>query len=177
MSLITCTPGGASDNSYVTTAQANIYFEHTLRNGDWTQYGTDDRERALIQATQRIEQLGGPPGDPDSPDRPLFSGAPYDADTQVLHFPRSTDKTDAGVLTIPKALRDAVCEQALWLLEKVNSPDLLDRQKLQEQGVASFSMDGHYETYRGTRIPQDMSPAAWDLVQPFIQRTRRTVVR
>lgn len=177
MSLITCTPGGASDNAYVTLAQANAYYANTLRAADWKQHGADAQEQAIIQATQRIEQLGGTPLDPDSPRRPLFSGGPYDSDVQVLHFPRTQDKTDAGVLTIPKALRDAVCEQALWLLEKVNSPDLLDRQKLQEQGVASFSMDGHFETYRGTRIPRDMSPAAWDLVQPFIQRTRRTVVR
>lgn len=177
MSLITCTPGGATDNCYVTLAQADTYFTNTLRVDDWQAHGEAKRERALIQATQRIEQLGGPQADPDSPKRPLFSGAPYDADTQVLHFPRSTDKTDAGALTIPKALRDAVCEQAMWLLERIDSPDLIDRQKLQEQGVATFSMDGHSETYRGTRIPRDMAPAAWDLVQPFIQRTRRTVVR
>jgi len=177
MSLITCTPGGATDNCYVTEAQAAAYFANTFREDTWQRHATAVREQALIMATQRIEQLGGPPGDIDEATRPLFSGVPYDADTQVLHFPRSTDKTDAGVLTIPKALRDAVCEQAFWLLERLDSPDLVDRQRLQEQGVATFSMDGHSETYRGTRIPRDMSPAAWDLVQPFIQRTRRTVVR
>jgi len=177
MSLITCTPGGATDNCYVTLAQADAYYANTLRGTDWKQHGADAREQALIQATRRIEQLGGTPMDPDSPRRPLFAGGPYDSNVQVLHFPRTQDRTDAGVLTVPQALRDAVCEQALWLLEQRASPDLIDRRKLQEQGVATISMDGHSETYRGSRIPRDIAPAAWDLCQQFLQRTRKTVVR
>jgi hypothetical protein len=177
MSLITCTPGGTTDNCYITLSDANLYFGSTLRNAPWVQHPDGDRERALVQATQRIEQLGGTPPDPDSPERPLFDGSPYAPDVQVLHFPRTQDKNDAGSLIIPHSLRDAVCEQALWLLEGFANADLVDRQRLRDQGVKSISMDGFAETYGATSTPAGMCPAAWILVRPYLRRARSTVVR
>lgn len=62
---LTCTPGGASDNSYVTLAEAESYFANRLNssvNGDWTNDSagtarTDDvKKAALITATFRIDE-------------------------------------------------------------------------------------------------------------------------
>lgn len=177
MAIVTvvCTPGGASDNSYVSSTDADTYFASTLREPDWEGHNEDDRSRALIQATQNVERLGGIQGDPDSPDRALFAGAPHTADTQVLHFPRSSDVDDSLAVVIPQDLADAVCEQAIWLLEEQTNPSLVDRDALRSAGVRSFSADGLSEQYGVSTIPKGIAPLAWSLVSPFVTRVFRTV--
>lgn len=173
---VTCTPGGSSDNSYVTVAQALAYFTNTLRETTYTGYTTDQKAQAVIQATAQIERLGGDKAI-NSPARALFEGEPYDVATpQALHFPRTTDLNNAGAKVIPQGIKDAVCEQAYYLLTQTTSPDLIDRRGLQAQGVAAVSIDGLSESYRGgVRIPLGIAPLAWDLVKTFIRRGFATV--
>ena len=124
-SLITCTPGGASDNSYITLTQATAYFTNGLREATWKAYAERTREQALIQATQDIEALGGPRAGVNTARRVLFPGGPYesDIDSQALHFPRGGDVDDDGsTKVVPQLIRDAVCEQAVWLLQQQASP-------------------------------------------------------
>lgn len=177
-SLIVCTPGGATDNSYVTLAQANTYYSLGLRNDDWLGYGTQDRERALIQATADIENLGGVRVSLLHPTRPLFPGIPYDTSNtngvadQGLHFPRTVDYTTISsvvTLQIPANVRAAVCEQALWLLQQREAPDLLDRRALQAQGVAAISIDGHAETFGKPQSGRvGIAPLAWEQIKPYV---------
>jgi len=165
MALIVCTPGGASDNCYVTLAQADAYFTNTLREADWAGIAPNQRERALIQATAQIEALGGPRTAQDDATRPLFSGVPYAADDQALHFPRSNDY-NSGVY-IPESVQAAVIEQAMWLLDKANNPDVLDRDELQAQGVRSISIEGHSEQYAESARPYGICTLAAQLIGPF----------
>lgn len=169
-SLITCTPGGSTDNSYVTVAQANTYYANTLREPLWDDYAEDDRERALIQATQQLEALGGA-RTVDSPSRSLFWGEPYDTSTpQALHFPRSDDLTTGGIVAIPQAVKDAVCEQALWLLQQRDAPPLLDHAANQAAGISNLSLDGINVSYKGSSIPRDIAPAAWAKFSPYVRK-------
>ena len=186
-SLIISTPGGATDNCYVTTLQAAAYFANTLRAATWEGWTVRDRELALIQGTQELEALGGEwqsaPlfyatngrawGDDEDEltgrgdfGRARFSGTPYYL-AQCLHFPRAEDLI-AGPLAIPKNVRDACCEQAFWLLEKQASPDLMPRADLQAQGVRTVSLDGVTETYGPRRVPAGIAPRAYALMRPYI---------
>lgn len=176
MPTITCTPGGATDNSYITLANATIYFANTLREVTWEAYSQSQQERALIQATAEIENLGG--AKPvDSPSRPLFAGTPYDVSTpQALHFPRSGDRTSGGTLIVPPGITSAVCEQAYWLLERNANAPLVDRQQLQAEGVRQIGMDGLSETYVNTGVPLGIAPQAWLRVRSFVQQAMRTRV-
>lgn len=173
-SLIVCTPGGTGDNCYVTMAQATAHYANSLREDTWGAYSTDDRERALIQATTEIEDQGGQKRDVTSPARPRFSGTPYDTDTapQALHFPRGEDiGSDGSTLYVPDGIKAAVCEQALWLLQTRDAPDLLDRGGLQGQGVTAISIDGHTESYGVRSVPDGIAPRAWTHLKPFVQFT------
>ena len=100
---LTYTPGGASDNSYVTLAEAEAHFANRLNssvNGDWTNDAagvarTDDvKKAALITATLRI-------------DEEMFLGYKVTT-TQALKWPRYNVYDEDGIVfdstTIP-ALR------------------------------------------------------------------------
>lgn len=54
--VIDATPGGMSSNSYVTVEEATAYFNTRLGVTKWTGLTEDDKARALIMATIRLEQ-------------------------------------------------------------------------------------------------------------------------
>ena len=75
---ITATVGSASANSYLTLSDANAIIEGLVLDDDvtaWDNSTTDNKNRALFTATQRI-------------DRERLLGARV-ADTQALQWPRS----------------------------------------------------------------------------------------
>ncbi len=176
---LTCTPGGASDNSYATLAQANAQFDGTLRDTEWTGYDTADREAALIQATAEIERLGGVKAKPYDPTRPRFPGTPYQryevasetyTTLQALHFPRTTDAHPDDTVFIPSQILEGVCEQAFWLLGRRKAPPLVDRGALRAEGVKGFAVDGLSETLGATAVPDGIAPLAWELIDPLVKR-------
>lgn len=169
MSLITRTPGGASDNSYITLTDANAKFANTLRNEQWTSYSTQQREMAIIQATGDIEQLGGPRAR-TSAKRPRFAGAPHDSDidNQALHFPRTDDSDNTGDFVIPEGVEIAVCEQAFWLLNENANPQLVNFIELADNGVKNISLDGISASMQVTDRPSNIAPLAWRAIKPFL---------
>jgi len=186
MGAITCTPGGSDDNCYVTEAQADGYFAEGLRTGVWEGWSGSDRQGALIQATAQIESTGGARASEHSPARVLFHGSPYatheyDAETQkyvpaqALHFPRKQDVDPNGEPVIPQSIREAVCEQAYWLMERRDNPGLVDRERLQAEGVRRVSADGLSEEYGGRWRPDGIAPEAWRRVRPYLRSAFRTV--
>lgn len=113
---LTYTPGGASDNSYVTLAEAEAYFANRLNstvNGDWTNDSTgtprsdDAKKAALITATLRI-------------DEETFLGI-KSASGQALKWPRygvlDEDGYEFGSDTIPSRVKQATYICALELLK------------------------------------------------------------
>jgi len=174
-SLITCTPGGAADNAYLDLEDADAYFADTLRAETWATWPEVQRERALIQATGEIERLGGAKAT-DSAARQRFPGSPQTS-MQALHFPRSGDTDADGVYLIPAAVREAVCEQAFWLLGKQDNPDLLPREELRARGVTSVSVDGLSESYGPNASGAAyLAPRAWELMRPLVRRSWRTTL-
>ena len=173
--VIICTPGGATDNCYITLANADLMFAGTLRETVWLASPAETRTRALIQATQDIEDLGGERS-PYSPLRSKFAGAPFNV-TQGMHFPRTSDYNQGGGLQIPRAIEQAVCEQALWLLSQAQGAnDLVDHAALQAAGVRQISVDGLHVRYVESRgEPVGISPLAWVRIYPYIRRGFPTV--
>jgi hypothetical protein len=75
---IDATVGGANANSYLTLAAAELIIEGFVQDDDvtaWASATTDQKNRALVSATQRI-------------DRERFLGARA-TDTQALQWPRT----------------------------------------------------------------------------------------
>jgi hypothetical protein len=107
---LTCTPGGASDNCYVTLADANTYFGDRAGKAEWDAATDDQKSDALVTATRRI-------------DEERFYGAkanPVDGVTQALKWPREGTYDDDGNeysgTTIPERVKQAVYVYALELL-------------------------------------------------------------
>lgn len=169
---LTCTPGGGSDNSYISLADADAYFANGLRAEVWEAWTSDQRTRALVEATQQIERLGGSRVSTDSANRSRFRGEPYESllSDQCLHFPRTTDLDEGGSIIVPQGVKDAVCEQAYFLLKKQDEPDLLDRADLQRQGVKSVSVDGLSESYGATEVPDGIAGEAWEHIRQYVVR-------
>lgn len=168
---LTCTPGGSTDNCYITLVNANAKFANTLRNEKWLGFASAKRELALMQATGEIEQLGGPRV-AGSSRRPRFNGGPKntDYDVQRLHFPRSGDTDGNGNYAVPEGIEIAVCEQAYWLLDTEENPQLVDFASLQASGVKSISIDGISASLETTDRPENIAPLAWRAIKPFIVR-------
>jgi len=81
---------------YGTVAEADTYFAERLHNSAWTAATTDDKEKALLQATRSIDCL-------------KFEGEKTD-DAQLLQFPRDPD------VTVPDDVAYAAFEEAYEIL-------------------------------------------------------------
>lgn len=104
---IDATTGGANANSYVTLAEADIYFATRLNSTTFTSTNEDNRSIALIMATQRI-------------DFEAFVGDRASS-TQALAFPRSNLDLVDGIqyesTEIPPHVKKATYELALYMLD------------------------------------------------------------
>jgi hypothetical protein len=130
-------------DAYIDIAGADGYFSSRLYSDTWTNAADTDKEKALKQATRVI-------------DRQPLKGRPVDLD-QLLAFPRCylapgappsqySFDTPPGwwcEVEVPRAVKNATCEEALALLERGNS----QRLNLQQEGVQSFSIGNLSETY------------------------------
>lgn len=104
--VIDATPKGAAANSYDTLANAETYFEGRLNTSDWDDATEDQQNRALVQATNRLEQED-------------FEGLKTTSD-QRLKWPRNGlvdergDSADED--TVPERVKHAQFELALAML-------------------------------------------------------------
>ena len=57
VSSIEATAGSSSANSYITTADGDVYAEDHLGTLNWTTASADDQARALLAATARLDEL------------------------------------------------------------------------------------------------------------------------
>jgi hypothetical protein len=180
-SLIICTPGGAEDNSYVSLDDADAYFSvHLSESSYWDGKEDPAKEQALISATREIERLGGlwvdvprsttRHNDSGGYGRQKFFGTPQSF-TQHLHFPRLGDMNGEGVVEVPIDIREACYEQAVFMLHKVDFPDLVPGDELQARGDSSETIDGYSESYDRKGAPAGIAPKAWALVRPFVMRS------
>ena len=161
--VLDATVAGADSNSYVSMAFAYAYFCDTLEAREWTAFPLEDRARALVSATRKIDEEF------------RYYGQPYDVVTpQALKFPRDSDYDSAGNLEIPDGIAYATCELALHLLRAQRDGDLVDRERMQEQGVRRLSVDGVTEVY-GAGVWDNFPRRVRKLLRPFIDLGGRTV--
>jgi hypothetical protein len=103
---ITATAKGATSNSYATLAEAESYMDARTGAATWDAAADDDKNRALIEATNRIEQHD-------------FYGSPTASD-QRLKWPRvGTYDADGRYWaqdTVPRVVQYAQFEVALALV-------------------------------------------------------------
>lgn len=91
MPTVVATVGGSTSNSYVEVAEADTFFDERLQVTAWTGASADDKARAVIQATRRIdqEQFVG------HPVRPLTDRS-ASGTTQALQWPRYNAQAPDG---------------------------------------------------------------------------------
>jgi hypothetical protein len=150
-------------NSYLSTADADTYFNIRLFADTWNNASVDQKAQALIMATKRIDRL-------------KFRGRKALL-SQSLQFPRtfySAALSDAEYAygypsdgwsvekEITQCVKDACCEEAMSLLKGISQ-----RLELQHQGVTEFTIGDLSESYKnlGTRL---QSRDAHELLRPYL---------
>lgn len=127
---IDATPIGTStNNSYVTLAESNTYFDSRLNVTDWTGATDDIKNRALASSTRQIDYND-------------FYGD-REFDTQALKFPRTGLGTLDGVeldSIIPIQVKEATYEMALYMLS-------VDTSKPSTDGVVTKEKVGSLEIH------------------------------
>jgi len=144
-------------NSYIGTTDADTYFADRLNSDLWT---GDDKDKALIQATQIIDNSN-------------YLGSKIST-TQALKFPRY-DLYDDGIALAsdetPQRVLDATCELAIYLLqEDYSAPnDMADYGRVKIGALEVETSGGG-----GTGV-KTLPPLVNDLLKPFIISGTRLV--
>lgn len=99
------TIAGAAANSYLTVAEADARAANDPISGEtWQAAALDEKERALVTATDDVDIFMRP------------AGSPFVA-TQALLFPRAIDAIGTpAVAFLPGLVKKATYEQAVYLL-------------------------------------------------------------
>lgn len=150
---IDTTPGSPTADSYVSVAEADVYW--AKRQSDaWAATLTPDKEAALIRATAHVDAGYG------------WRGCRASS-TQALAWPRYdvvVDGYDLDSTIIPKQVRDAVCELALKALAGELVADV-SPQQLVEQTVGPITRKFAPEERNGG---QKLYPYVDSLLGPLV---------
>jgi hypothetical protein len=126
MADLVYTVGGATSNSFISTDDADTYFDNRLNASAWTvDASSDEKDQALITASKELN---------------ILSWLGYKATTaQRLAWPRSMVINPDSAYSqefyseseIPQRVKDATCEYALELL-KAGTTDLTSQDSSRE---------------------------------------------
>ena len=140
---IDATVGGASANSYITRANAQVHFNGRLSADEWTNASNADKDRALIMATYRMEQE-------------QYEGSPVTT-SQNLKWPRYSAYNDSGDTyasdEIPDVVERAVCELALAILKDPTIMSDSGMEGFTKVGVGPLAVEPRASRRAGT-LPQ-----------------------
>lgn len=138
------------ENTYISLSDAEDYMSNRLFVDEWTQASDNDKTRALMMATKKIDNL-------------MLRGEKT-VSTQTLQFPRALFseylyrvQQDIGMVHVSNSyfvveseisdlVKYACCEEALALLKFGNS----ERSQMQSQGVKSYSISNLSETFNAS---------------------------
>jgi hypothetical protein len=168
--VVDATVGGASANSYETTAEAQTYFDSRLTVDGWD--NADSQDVLVVMATRVLDALAQPfktffpavGGDPAYYRvRRQWTGAPATV-TQRLAWPRigMFDHNNNAIdpTTIPQALKDACAELAGQL---GNEDRTLDNSVI-VQGITSIKAGSVGLGFKQAIIPQVIPDAVYNLL-------------
>lgn len=162
--VLDSTIAGAASNSYVSRADADLFFEARYNDGGWSALSNANKERALVAATRLI-------------DREAFRESPATA-TQALKWPRLyvrrvdsayNEGTSSGYYAateLPQQLLDAVCELAM-LLAAGTQTETAGRK------IKRFkSDDQEFEYEADGRAASALPSSVQQLLSPFLRGAR-----
>jgi len=150
------TVAGTATNSYVTVAEADDYFSvyiYATGQSEWPSGSSTatvtQKEKYLMAATRTI-------------DNQLFINEKY-TEEQALQFPRyMQDGNTEDVDVIPQAIKNAVFEEALGIINGCGSTAQCD-------GVTSERMGSTAVTY-GFKRRKTISAKAWEYLRDWLKR-------
>jgi hypothetical protein len=142
---------------YGTLVAADLYFNERLHIFAWEDATEDQRERALAEASRRIDRL-------------KFRGEKADS-TQELEWPRA-NAIGFEDDEIPEAVKIATYESAYALLDGVD-PD----QEYENLAAVAEGYSSARTTYSRTTVPEHFvagipSALAWRYLKPLLGNTR-----
>jgi hypothetical protein len=141
------TPG---EDTYISTEDAQTYFDGRLYSTTWTAASPEDKERALRAATSLIDQCD-------------FKGN-RTSSAQPLKWPRRYVADDEGRMLpsdlIPDPVKHAVCELAIYLL--ANDP------AQQSASTVTHRVVGDLEVTYSAAQPDTLPPLVRRLLSPFL---------
>lgn len=114
-------------NAYATVEYADEYLGNLITGQAWGNYSPKDKERALCEATVKIDALS-------------FRGRKSQQD-QSREFPRYPDSL------VPEAVMRACCHEALSILQDTKDKAGQEREAAIRQGVKSISIGDVSESY------------------------------
>lgn len=185
MALTTDLSGYASD-SYVTLEEADLYFtDHwdTTKSAAWLALTDPQKEALLRQAVSVIESL---PFHEDSTEsatsfygdlkRNIVTPA---VTNQKLSFPRNIDIDSLDAFYIPIDIKQAQCEQAIFLVTSMNESVVSARMRgliAESVQAGSVSVSQSYSGVGGSSDPGQMlvSPFAYLLLKKYVVKTARS---
>ena len=141
-------------NSYGTRAEADAYFDDSIRQASWDAFSTSQKDQGLIEATRILE-------------RQQWSGT-KEVPSQDLHFP-ATGIIDCSGTALSAAesldvMQEAQYEYALALL---SDPTLIDNRDATGSNIkkleASTAKITYFKSPTGTRFPLPVT----DLIKCF----------
>jgi hypothetical protein len=164
MPTLIATVQGTTSNSYITVADADTYFDERIGSSAWTGEDADDKARALIQATRRIDQE-------------KYQGTKV-TEGQALKWPRFWATDDDGEEfaedAIPVIVRQATCELALQYLTDDDSGTvpLLDTGLEQFDTAKVGSLDMSRDpSFKAGQLPANVRR----LLRPVLETASNTV--
>jgi len=155
---------------YGTIVDAQDYFDNRLHETAWSEATSTDRKKALIAATNIIDQLNykgekAPVAALLLADENATHAEQRIAnETQALEFPRGDDTI------VPESIRTACYEIAHSLLDG-KDPEL----ELEALGITSQGYSSLRTTYNRQQVPIEHlvnyvpSPMAWRWIRPFLR--------
>ena len=134
-------------NSYVSVADADVYFATRPRSTAWTALSTDDKGAHLIHATRILDAST------------VWEGTRM-SQTQALEFPRTPD--DFSSAAVPDPIITALCELAIALVSS-DITGSADQDPLKEIKVGPITLVSDSKPISPSTLPQFVR----DLIAPW----------
>lgn len=150
-------------NTYISLADAEIYFLDRLNIDTWTVASNDTKTKALLMACKIVDDQ-------------RYQGQPF-LYTQSMAFPRyglkNRQNQPIPTLATPDDVKWAQCEQALFILDQVASQDATsDRRQMIREGVSEVRIGDYSEKYRenkGSAVAYALCPMAKERLLPYLK--------
>jgi hypothetical protein len=183
MALVTTLAGTASD-SYISLADADTYFTShwdSVKSAAWDALSDGQKEAALKQAVMIMESFGFWE---DSTEADVSTAStlkkclitPYTTN-QALSFPRNIDLDVNDAVYMPSDVKQAQCEQAIFLVSSLNESTVQARQRgltAERIKAGAVEVSQSYDSGGAMDTASMMvAPIAFMLIKKYIVKNRR----